>query len=58
MYFEKEGNYFIVYNQSGYEVKSCRSESEARKFIKSNNNKRKEDNNRRTEKITYSSRED
>lgn len=58
MYIEKDGNDFIVMNESGYVLATRKSESDARKFVKAQKLSRSNKNNRRQERVTYSSRSD
>lgn len=58
MYIEKEGNEFVVLNQSGHVVTKRRTEREAIRYINEQKKNRKNKNNRREERITYSSRSD
>ncbi len=58
MYIEKDGNEFVVMNESGYVLATRKSESEARKFVKAQKSSRANKNSRRQERVTYSSRSD
>lgn len=58
MYIEKDGNEFVVMNESGYILATRKSESEARKFVKAQKSSRANKNSRRQERVTYSSRSD
>lgn len=58
MYIEQEGNEFVVLNQSGHVVATRRTEREAIRYINEQKKNRKNKNNRREERITYSSRSD
>ncbi len=58
MYIEQEGKEFVVLNDSGFVIATRKSQKDAERFIKSEKGKRKANNGRRNEKITYSSRSD
>ena len=58
MYIEKDGNEFVVLNQSGYVLATRKSEREALRFINEQKKSRKNKINRPEERITYSSRSD
>lgn len=58
MYIEKEGNAWVVINESGHVIATRRSESDANKFIKAQKKSRGEQRNRREARVSYSSRDD
>lgn len=58
MYIEKDGKDYQVMNQSGYVLATRKTEREAMRFINEEKKSRKNKNNRREERITYSSRSD
>lgn len=58
MYIEQDGNSFVVLNQSDVVIATRRSRKDAEAFIKAEKSKRKANNGRRNERITYSSRDD
>ena len=58
MYIEKEGNSFVVFNQSDVVIATRKTLKDAERFVKEEKGKRKAQNGRRNERITYSSRDD
>lgn len=58
MYIDKEGNDFVVINESGHVIATRKNEKEAQKFMKAQKASRNTKNNRRQERVTYSSRDD
>jgi len=58
MYIAEEGKEFIVYNESGHELAIRRTRKDAERFVSEQKKNRKNKNNRRQERITYSSRSD
>lgn len=58
MYIEKENNEFLVFNESGHVVATRKSERDAQKFIKAQKSNRNVKNNRRQERVNFSSRSD
>jgi hypothetical protein len=58
MYFEKDGNEFVIFNESGHEVATRYNEKDANRFIKEYKKSRKTKNDRREARISYSSRSD
>lgn len=58
MYIEKEGNEFLVINESGHVIATRKSEKDARKFMKAQKTSRNNQNHRRQERVTFSSRSD
>lgn len=58
MYIEFEDGKYVVYTESGHAIATRRTEKEAERFKKEAQNSRRNNNDRRNDRITYSMRSD